>query len=328
MSHHTEGCKPEPRRGSIVWRDLNGSVVLAIGALHLAACAVVMPQLFSWSGLAIFLGMIWVSGGLGVTLGFHRLLTHRSFRTPKWLEYLLTTCGCIAWQGSPVTWVGVHRLHHKHSDLPEDPHSPKHGFTWSHVLWTLHKRIDGIDAESASKDLLRDPRHAWLHRYHWLPQLLFAAALIGAGWAIGGIALGLSWFVWGVALRTVVVYHGTWFVNSATHTWGYRNYKDSGDHSTNLWWVAVLSFGEGWHNNHHAHPRSAAHGLRWFELDPTWWMVRLLKTLGLARDIHLPSKEQMPAAQPKPNAVPPIAGTSSLLKVPMPSVSLPQDNNG
>ena len=105
--------------------------------------------------------------------------------------------------------------------------------------------------------------------------------------------MGMSWVVWGVALRTVVVFHGTWFVNSAAHTWGYRNYADTGDHSTNLWWVAMLSFGEGWHNNHHAFPRSAAHGLRWFEFDMTWWTIKVLSWVGLARDIHRPSLEEM-----------------------------------
>lgn len=284
------------RRGGVMWRDLNWTVIIAIAAMHVIACAAVFPKLFSWSGLAIFLAMIWISGGLGVTLSFHRLLTHRAFRTPKWMEYLLTVLGCLAWQGAPVLWVGVHRLHHKHSDLPDDPHSPRHGFTWSHILWTLHKRLDGIDGEGAARDLMRDPGQRMINRLHFLPQLLLAVLLVSVGWWIGGMWLGLSWFVWGIALRTVVVYHGTWFVNSATHTWGYQNYRDTGDVSTNLWWVAMLSFGEGWHNNHHAHPRSAAHGLRWFELDMTWWTIRLLGILGLAHDIHLPTREQMPAA--------------------------------
>jgi stearoyl-CoA desaturase (delta-9 desaturase) len=242
---------------------------------------------------------MWLSGGVGVVLCYHRLLTHRSFRTPKWFEYVLTACGCLAWQGGPAEWVGVHRLHHKFSDTDHDPHSPSHGFTWSHMLWTLHRRVEGIRGRDAAKDLGRRPGMRWLDRFFWLPQLLLAAGLFGAGWAIGGHWTALSWVVWGIALRTVVVFHGTWFVNSAAHTWGYQNYKNTGEQSTNLWWVAVVSFGEGWHNNHHAHPRSAAHGLRPFELDPTWWTIKLMSWLGLARNLHLPPADQMPAARPR-----------------------------
>jgi len=225
-------------------------------------------------------------------------LTHRSFKTPRWLEYTLTTIACAAWQGGPAEWVGMHRLHHRHSDADHDPHSPRHGFTWSHMLWMLHGEIEGLHARDAAKDLMRDPIMRWIDRLFWMPQLVLAAALLSLGWWIGGPMLGVSWVVWAVALRTVVVFHGTWFVNSATHTWGYQNYRDTGDHSTNLWWVALLSFGEGWHNNHHAHPRSAAHGLRWFELDPTYWTIRLLEAASLARDVKHPSPEQLPTKTP------------------------------
>ncbi len=296
-----------PRRGGVEWRNLNWTVILAISALHLVALLALWPAMFSWSGLALFLVLGWLSGGIGITLCFHRLLTHRSFKTPKWFEYILTFCGCLAWQGSPVTWVGMHRLHHKHSDSDHDPHSPQHGFTWSHIFWTLHRDIEGIAARDAAKDLLRDPGMRLLDRWFALPQVILAAALLAVGWLIGGWALGLSWVVWGVALRTIVVFHVTWFVNSASHTWGYQNYKHTGEHSTNLWWVALLGFGEGWHNNHHAHPRSAAHGLRWFELDMTWWTIRALSWVGLAKGIYRLREDQLPkaaAAPTKPPIVP------------------------
>ena len=289
-------CPPSggAKRGGLTWSNLNWSVVCAILALHLVAVLAFVPALFTWTGLIIFFVMIWISGGVGIALCYHRLLTHRSFRTYKWFEYLVTLCGCLAWQGGPITWVGVHRLHHRHADSEHDPHSPSHGFTWSHILWVLHKQIDGIRGEEAAKDLLRDRVMRWIDRLHWLPQLLMAIALFATGWAIGGATLGLSWVVWGVALRTVVLFHGTWFVNSAAHTWGYQNYPGTGEHSTNLWWVALWSFGEGWHNNHHAHPRSARHGLRWFEIDITWMMIRVLEKLGLAWDIHKPATAEMP----------------------------------
>lgn len=282
-----------PRRGGVDPSNLNWPIILFMAGLHVIALGAFLPQLFSWSGVAIMFVMMWVSGGLGITLSFHRLLTHRSFRTYRWVEYLLTICGCLALQGGPVTWVGVHRLHHKHSDDDHDPHSPQHGFTWAHILWMLHARIEGIYGPDAAKDLLRDPVHRWIDRLFYLPQVLLAAGLFGVGWAIAGPWLGASWVVWGVALRTVLVFHGTWFVNSASHTWGYQNYK-TGEHSTNLWWVAILSFGEGWHNNHHKYPRSAAHGLRWFELDPTYWTIRAMKAVGLAWDVQLPEPHERP----------------------------------
>jgi stearoyl-CoA desaturase (delta-9 desaturase) len=294
MTTNPQATTAGPRRGGIEWRNLDWTVVLAMGVLHVGALAVALPWFFTWSGLAILLGIIWISAGLGITLCFHRLLTHRSFKTPKWLEYTLTLFGCTAWQGSPATWVGVHRLHHKHADGDHDPHSPRHGFTWSHILWMLHRRIGGISGVDAARDLMRDRVMRWIHRLHWLPQIALAGALFGIGWAVGGHWTALSWVVWGVALRTVIVFHATWFVNSAAHTWGYQNYKRTGEGSTNLWWVALLSFGEGWHNNHHAHPRSARHGLRRLELDPTWWTIRALERVGLAWYVHTPPADRMP----------------------------------
>jgi stearoyl-CoA desaturase (delta-9 desaturase) len=159
----------------------------------------------------------------------------------------------------------------------------------------LYSEVGPIKARDAAKDLQRDPVMAAIDRWFWVPQVVLAAVLLGVGWAIGGWTLGVSWVVWGVALRTVVVFHITWFVNSAAHTWGYQNFQTTGEHSTNLWWVALISFGEGWHNNHHAHPRSAAHGLRWYEVDMTYLTILALSWLGLARDVKKPAAEQMPA---------------------------------
>jgi stearoyl-CoA desaturase (delta-9 desaturase) len=295
-----------PRRGGIEWNNLSWPVIIGIGAMHVIALGAFIPGMFSLSGLLIGLVLVWVTAGLGITLCYHRLLTHRSFKTPKWFEYVLTVCGCLAWQGGPVTWVGVHRLHHKHSDSEHDPHSPQHGFTWAHMLWTLHDKIEGINGHDAAKDLLRDTGLRLLDKYFWVPQFVLTVALFGIGALIGGWQLGLSWIVWAVAVRVVFVYHGTWFVNSAAHTWGYQNYEETGEKSTNLWWVALWSFGEGWHNNHHAHPRSAAHGLRWFEFDLTYWTIRALSVVGLAKQIVLPREDQMPKAvgtkAPKPQA--------------------------
>jgi stearoyl-CoA desaturase (delta-9 desaturase) len=283
MATRSNALAPLPRRG-LTWRTIDWPVTIAFVILHLGVLAA--PFFFSWSGLIVAFGLAWLTGMWGVTIGYHRLLTHRSFRTPKWFEYLVATFGTLSLQGGPIQWVGTHRIHHKHSDEETDPHTPRHGFTWAHILWCLKTTgEDGSPGASAARDLERDPVLRMLNLLHWLPSVLVAVALYFAGEWYGG--LGWSWVVWGVAVRTVFVFHVTWFVNSAAHTWGYRNFETT-DGSTNNWWVALLSFGEGWHNNHHADQRSARHGMRWFELDLTYWMIRALSLVGLARDIKRP----------------------------------------
>lgn len=281
------------KRRSLSWRTLDWPVVIGMSVMHVGALAA--PFCFSWSGFFLFLLLTWLTGIVGITLCFHRLLTHRSFKTPKWFEYLLTVLGCAAWQGSPVQWVGTHRIHHKHSDHEDDPHTPNHGFAWSHVFWcmTKHQGATRWTAADAARDLVRDPGIRLISRLYVLPQLVLTALCVLGGWwasKLGFDASGWSWFVWGVCVRTVFVYHVTWFVNSAAHTWGYQSYATR-DRSTNLWWVALLSWGEGWHNNHHGDQRAAAHGRRWFEIDMTYWMIWTLSLVGLARDI-VPVREE------------------------------------
>jgi len=270
------------------WKNLNKPVAVSIGLLHLACFGLIFPSMWTWSGVGIFALFVFISAPIGVTLCYHRLLTHASFKTPTWFKYFLTLCGTLSLQGGPITWVGNHRLHHKHADKEHDPHSPSHGFNWAHILWTLFYAPEGANPRNYAKDLGRDRGIALIDRYFWLPQIIVALALFFGGWAISDWILGLSWVVWGIAVRTVLVYHGTWFVNSAAHTWGYRNYQTD-DTSTNLWWVALFSFGEGWHNNHHHEQRSALHGgRRWYELDFTWWIILLLEKIGLAKDVVRP----------------------------------------
>ena len=269
-------------------KNVDWIVVLGISAMHIGS--LVTPFYFSWSAAAVFLMMVPVTACLGITLCYHRLLTHHSFKTPGWFEFLLTTCACLAWQGGPIQWVGVHRLHHMHSDKDLDPHSPQHGFTWAHMFWCMVKKPDGFDPAEITCDLAHSRVLHILNTFFWVPQIIFTVGLYYAGeWAsstwIGGS--GISWVVWGVFLRTTVVYHGTWFVNSACHTWGYRNYETR-DRSTNLWWVAILAFGEGWHNNHHKFQWSARHGLRKSEPDLTYLLICFLEKIGLAWDVKLP----------------------------------------
>ena len=247
------------------------------------------PFTFCWSAVVVCV-VLYLAAGLGVTMGYHRLLTHRSFQTPRFVEYILTALGSLANQGGPLQWVAVHRIHHKHSDAEGDPHSPRDGLWWAHMLWWM-PHVPTLDEPARYAryvmDLAKDPVHRFFQRFQVLLPLVLAAAVYGLGEAWGGV--GVSWVVWGMFVRTALLYHATWLVNSATHLWGYRSHETR-DRSTNLWWVALLSLGEGWHNNHHAFPRSARHGLRWWEVDPTYWLIRLMSLVGLAKQIHVPGK--------------------------------------
>jgi len=281
------------------FRRWSPKVWIAILALHVIALAAFVPYCFTMEGLLAFLIMVPVTACLGITLCYHRLLTHRSFKTPKWFEYVLATIGTLNWQGGPIHWVGVHRIHHKESDQIADPHSPRHGFLWSHMTWTMLTDSETLHAYEAAGDLMRDKILVLIDRYFFVPQFALTIVTCAVAYWYGetyaahqdGLRSALSVLVWGTALRTVVVYHGTWFVNSAAHTWGYRNFETT-DTSRNTWWVALLSFGEGWHNNHHAFQRSAAHGLRWFEIDPTYYLIKVLSWVGLARDVVRPDAQQ------------------------------------
>jgi stearoyl-CoA desaturase (delta-9 desaturase) len=212
--------------------------------------------------------------------------------------------GMFNLQDSPARWVAIHRLHHRFSDQQADTHSPLVSFFWGHVGWVLLRHNDTnrtIRYARFVPDLLRDPYYRRLERNNgWFLVFLVHAAVIIAigaiyGYFAGGadeaIRYAASWAVWGVALRTVFVLHGTWSVNSLAHLYGYRNYETR-DQSTNNWLVALIAHGEGWHNNHHADPRSAAHGHRWWEFDMSWWVIRLLATLGLAKNVIRPGRSR------------------------------------
>lgn len=260
---------------------LNWINILFLSGLHIGALCALLPINFSWAavGLAIFLH--WLTGGLGITLGFHRLISHRSFQTPKWVEYFLVFCGTLACQGGPIEWIGMHRIHHLHSDLETDPHDSNQGFWWSHLVWMLYHAPAESEIPRFTKDIADDPVYQFVQKYFVLLQVALGVLLFLLG--------GWSFVVWGIFVRLVVVYHCTWLVNSATHKFGYRTYE-SGDKSTNCWWVALLVYGEGWHNNHHAFQYSARHGMQWWEIDLTWMTIQLLQALGLASNVKLVGK--------------------------------------
>jgi len=242
------------------------------------------PWHFSWSGAALTVMLIWVCGGLGISMGWHRLNTHRSFKTSRLVRGVLTVLGCCSWQGGPIEWVGTHRKHHSATDRPTvDPHTPREGLFWAHAGWMLYNLP--YDPYRFTKDLLRVPEFLWLEKHGWVCAWGLLLALYAVGNWYGG--LGLSWLLWAGSLRSVLVLQATWFVNSAAHRWGYRNF-DTPDDSTNNRWVAYLSFGEGWHNNHHAHQASAAHGMFAGEADVTYLAIRVMERVGLAWDVVLP----------------------------------------
>jgi stearoyl-CoA desaturase (delta-9 desaturase) len=263
---------------------VNRVVMGWMAVMHVGAIAALF--FFSWSGLAIFLALHFVTACLGITLGYHRLLTHGSLIVPRPLKYFFSLCGMLSAEGSPLMWVATHRKHHVHSDDEEDPHSPRHGFFWSHMLWFAPQESE--EANNAlfqrwAPDLFKDPVQRFFHKTFIVYPILLGIGLFAAGEYFA--QQGLSWMLWGLCARMVMAYHSTWFVNSATHKWGYRNYKTT-DKSTNLWWVALLSYGEGWHNNHHAHQRLAVHGHRWWEVDVTYMVIRFLKATGLAKRVQ------------------------------------------
>lgn len=253
--------------------------VFFFGAIH--AIAMLAPWFFSWRSLGIMLFLHWLFGSIGICLGYHRLLSHRSFQVPKWLEYVITTIGALALQGGPIFWVSGHRLHHAYTeDRDKDPYSAKRGFWWSHMMWLFYQREEFFDYSSYKKfapDLERDPFYRWLNKNFLLLQIPLGLLLYAVG--------GWSAVIYGMFLRSVLLWHSTWLINSATHLWGYRTFDEVDDNSRNLWWAALLTYGEGWHNNHHARPNVAKAGQRWWEIDMTWWAIQTLMTLGLAKKV-------------------------------------------
>jgi fatty-acid desaturase len=269
---------------------------------HLLAALALVPWLFSWTGVVVLAAGMYVFGILGINLGFHRLIAHRGFSCPLWLEHSFAILGTCCLQFSPGFWVAVHRRHHRFADDGEDPHSPLRSFAWAHFGWLLRRPPDmkpGPMTARYAKDVMRDPLYAKLERnknwmkltfYSWLAFFAFgfaAAALSGSGFQ-DSAQYGASLFVWGGALRTVLVWHATWSVNSVTHVWGYRNYETP-DGSRNNPLIALLAGGEGWHNNHHAAPTSARHGHKWWEFDLAWLTIRVLMLFGLATEVALPA---------------------------------------
>ncbi len=260
-------------------RKINWTTTTALALLHIGAIAALF--MFSWRNLAASVFLIWMCTGLGISMGYHRLHTHRSYRIPLWLEYFFAVCGTLTLEGGPIFWVAVHRIHHQKSDQPGDPHSPREGTFWAHMGWIMFGEANHNNTRLLAKyapDLAKHRFYIWLNDYHWIPPVLLGVLLYWMG--------GLSLFLWAGCLRTVVGLHGTWLINSATHLFGTRRFATRDD-SRNSWWIALFTFGEGWHNNHHAHPTSARHGLVWYEFDQSWLTIKLLRRLGIAKGVKV-----------------------------------------
>ena len=253
--------------------------MLGFAVFHAGAIAALF--MFSWRAVGVAAFLYWFATGLGISMGYHRLHTHRSYKVPLLLEYCFAVCGTLTLEGGPIFWVATHRIHHQKSDQPGDPHSPRDGGWWAHIGWLLvgENRLSNTPLLSKyAPDLARDRFYVLLNDYHWVPMIGLAVVLF----AIGGIPFVL----WGICLRVVLGLHATWLVNSATHMWGSRRFATRDD-SRNNWWVALLTSGEGWHNNHHAHPTSARHGLAWYEFDLSWIQIKILEFLGLATSVRV-----------------------------------------
>jgi fatty-acid desaturase len=284
--------------------EFNWTFFVVIAIFHLLAVAAIVQSClhFQWSSVVVFLATWIFAQNVGIGMSYHRQLTHRGYVTPRWLEYLMAGCGTMALQGGPMYWVAVHRMHHQYTDKPGDPHSPRDGAWWSHMGWILYGSLHS-ESKVLSRyapDLAKDPAHQWLSKYHWVPVTVMGIGLLLGGAFYGGWATGISWALWGVFLRVTIGMHVTWLVNSATHIWGSRRFQTRDD-STNNWLIALLTGGEGWHNNHHAHPVSARHGMAWYEVDFNYMGIQLLQLLGLAKNVHtLDAKTAMAKSQARP----------------------------
>ncbi|XP_022980469.1 palmitoyl-monogalactosyldiacylglycerol delta-7 desaturase, chloroplastic-like [Cucurbita maxima] len=249
------------------------------------------PFQINWSAISVCFILYIITGLFGITISYHRNLSHKSFKISKWLEYLFAYCGVHAFQGDPIFWVSTHRYHHQYVDTPKDPHSPIKGFWFSHFTWFLHKMDRTVDEmiprhrkwENAT-DLEKQTFYRFLHKTYMLHPIAVAVILYSIG--------GTPFFIWGMCVRTVMIQHATFFVNSVCHMWGKQPWKTN-DLSRNNWVVSLLIFGEGWHNNHHAFEYSARMGIEWWQYDPGWYVIRFLQAIGVATHVKLPSQTHM-----------------------------------
>ena len=262
--------------------------ILFMAAFHILAAVAIITLILehSWQMICLSAAVWFVIGCLGIGVGFHRYFTHSGFKTHKWIEYFLAICGCIGMQGGPAYWVAAHRKHHKFAEvIGHDPHTPLEGKFWAHMGWLMHTRDE--ESELISKwapDLWRQKFYARLNDWHWLPLATLGMIILAiANW---------KWMLFGTVIPVTWSWHMTWLVNSAGHCWGARKYGTEDDSRNNIL-VAWVTFGEGWHNNHHHDPRAARHSRRWYEYDSNWYTIKFLELIHLAWDVKAPKTERV-----------------------------------
>ncbi|MEM9109901.1 MAG: acyl-CoA desaturase [Planctomycetota bacterium] len=261
-------------------------------AMH-AGCLLVLLVGFSWTALAVCLGLYFLRM-FAITGFYHRYFSHKTFKTSRAFQFIMAVWGLTAMQRGPLWWAAHHRHHHRHSDEHPDLHSPKqHGTLWSHMFWFTTEAAFGTNQKSVH-DLAKYPELRWLDRFDTVVYLGFAAGTFLLGWALGAMGLGTSgWqiLIWGFFVSTVLTYHGTYTINSLSHKFGSQRYK-TGDDSRNNVWLALLTLGEGWHNNHHHYQSSVQQGFYWWEIDITYYALRVMSWTGLIWDLRgVPDKK-------------------------------------
>jgi stearoyl-CoA desaturase (delta-9 desaturase) len=251
--------------------------------LHVGAVAAAVAVAPTWTAIGLCFAL-YVIRMFGITGVYHRYFAHRAYRTSRWFQFVLAWIGCSAMQKGPLWWASHHRHHHKYSDQEDDPHSPIiKTFWWAHVGWVISGRFRHAPLDSI-RDYTKYPELRWLDRFNWVP-----------GFALAGLCYlvaGLPGLVWGFLVSTVLLYHGTFLVNSACHVWGTRRYATT-DQSKNNWWAAILTLGEGWHNNHHHYQSCARQGFKWWEIDVSYYTIRTLAAVGLVWDVREPTERAL-----------------------------------
>jgi stearoyl-CoA desaturase (delta-9 desaturase) len=295
--------------------------------MHVMCLAVIWVG-WSWPAVAVA-GLLYALRVFALTGFYHRYFSHRAFKTSRFCQFLFGALACSAVQRGPLWWAAHHRHHHAHSDDEEDLHSPRqHGFWWSHFCWFLTPKALPTKLKLIP-DFAKYPELRFLDRFELLVPFLLAGCLfaLGAGldylWPELGTG-GVQMLIWGFFISTVAVYHVTYLVNSATHVFGRRRYQTKDDSRNNLW-IALLTFGEGWHNNHHHYPNSARQGFFWWEVDITYYCLRLLSWLRLVWDLRpVPAHMLNPnnsalAGQETQSSVPPSLAASATTTAPIPT---------
>ncbi|MGH0038161.1 MAG: acyl-CoA desaturase [Myxococcota bacterium] len=277
---HIQRARKRARRDADgVWSRQEKISLTIYWGIH-AACLLALYTGASVTDVALCLGLFWLRM-FGITGAYHRYFSHRGYRTSRPFQFVLALLGCLAVQKGPLWWASGHRHHHRFSDQDEDMHSPRHGFWWSHQGWIFDGRFDDTNLQRIS-DFAKYPELMWLNRWHVVPPALLALGLFLFG--------GLSALVWGFAISTTLLWHSTYTINSLSHVFGKRRYE-TGDDSRNNVWLALLTLGEGWHNNHHYYQASARNGFYWWEIDITYYLLKGLEKVGLVWDLRQPPQK-------------------------------------